>query len=146
MNENLNNSDSMKSVLLDVLGASQSELDVCINELREKLRNYEYNAQNLMTLFIASMCDISVQDMMSIGGSVRCAQARFLLCYALRYLLGYSYVELADRVEFNGERLTRDGIRKGVEVMSNLIKNKQGGWHKRWLILASIFDDENIGV
>ena len=69
MNENLNNSDSMKSVLLDVLGASQSELDVCINELREKLRNYEYNAQNLMTLFIASMCDISVQDMMSIGGS-----------------------------------------------------------------------------
>lgn len=103
-------------------------------EIELVLRNYDYDSQNMLASFVASICDVDVADMLSASDNAYVSQVRWLYWYALRYMTQDSYQRISERTMLGGCKFTKDGIRKGCEKMNVLIETDDA-WLKRWIVI-----------
>lgn len=108
-----------------------------ISKACEYLVGYEREISNHLARFVASLCDISVEDMMSNMKSNYCSQARWLHWYALRYMTNETYEKISARTVYNGHKFTLRGVALGIEKMGKMI-DANTVWKKRWTILKRI--------
>lgn len=113
-----------------------------ITKACEYLRGYEQEIGEHLARFVASLCDISVEEMLSDRKNNYFSQARWLYWYALRYMTDDTYEKIAIRTIYNGKKFTLRAVAKGIEKMGEMIDN-DGIWRKRWVILKRIIKMHN---
>lgn len=113
-----------------------------INKACEYLRGYEQEIGNHLARFVASLCDIEVEEMLSNLKSNYCSQARWLYWYALRYMTNETYDKISERTIYNGHVFTMRAVAQGIEKMGRMVYDN-GIWRKRWTILKRIIKMHN---
>ena len=103
-------------------------------EIEIVLQRYDYNMQNMLASFVASICDVDVADMLASTDKMHVSQSRWLYWYAYRYMSHETYERISARTAIDGCRFTKDGIRKGIEKMNELI-NTENVWMGRWMAI-----------
>ncbi len=114
-----------------------------VNRACEYLRGYEQEIGNHLAHFVASLCDIDIEDMLSNMKSNYCSQARWLYWYALRYMTDETYEKIAIRTTYNGRKFSMRAVAKGIEKMGAMI-DENGIWRKRWVILKRVIKMYNM--
>lgn len=108
--------------------------DKFCEDLALLLRTYDYSVMNTLASFVASLCDITVQDMFSSIDKTHISQARWLFWYSYRYITGESFDRIADRAIFEGHRFAMRSVAAGIGNMTDMIA-QDGIWRKRWAIV-----------
>lgn len=108
-----------------------------IEQICELLRTQEIPLVKYLADFVASLCNVSKEDMFSSSDKVYNAQARWLFWYAYRIMTNESYEKIADKTATDTHRFTPQGITFGVNKMSMMI-DKEPMWKKRWTIVKRI--------
>lgn len=112
-----------------------------INSLREKsfkeiekiLGRYNFDEQDMIASFVASLCDVEVSDMLSVTNNTQIAQARWLYWFALRYYTHDTYQTISERTKLDGHAFAAAGIGMCITKMSNLIE-QDDVWKRRWVV------------
>lgn len=117
-----------------------------VSQACDCLRGYEQEIGNHLAHFVASLCDIDIEDMFSNMKNNYYSQARWLYWYALRYMTDETYDKIATRTIYNGHKFTLRAVAKGIDKMGKMVY-ENGIWRKRWIILKKIIkmyngDDE----
>lgn len=117
-----------------------------IKEALKHLNMQEYVLQDYLADFIASLCDVDKETMLSDCKSISTSHARWLYWFAYRYLTNESYIKIAERTEkFYGKRFAFQNIAAGISRMNTMIELNPM-WLKRWIIVKRIikqWGDEN---
>lgn len=101
-------------------------------EIEEILRRYNYNEQDMIGSFVASICDVDYADMLSANNKSHVAQARWLYWMALRYFTRETYQRISERTTFDGHRFAPEGIGICITKMTELTETDEM-WKRRWL-------------
>lgn len=116
----------------------------CWNEeLKSHLQIHNNNVIESLRDCVAWICDIPVEEMEK-STSIYASQTRWLFWYAYRTLSAETYGRIGDVASSCNMKYTKDGIRKGVSKMSNLI-DFDYTWKKKWLVVKqfiSMLKDE----
>lgn len=113
-----------------------------IDDICAKLRNHEKHIREHLASFVASLCDIDVDDMLKNNTQNDTMRARWLYWYAYRYMTNESYRMIAERMQKLGCNYTLQGVTSSVNKMGNLISSNTI-WTKRWIILKRIIKARN---
>lgn len=108
-----------------------------ITKACEYLRGYEQEIGNHLAQFVASLCNIDVDEMFSNMKNNYYSQARWLYWYALRYMTDETYEQIAARTTCNGHKFTLRAVAKGIDKMGKMVY-ENGIWRKRWVILKRV--------
>lgn len=108
-----------------------------ITKACEYLRGYEQEIGNHLAQFVASLCNIDVDEMFSNMKNNYYSQARWLYWYALRYMTDETYEQIAARTICNGHKFTLRAVAKGIDKMGKMVY-ENGIWRKRWIILKRV--------
>lgn len=103
-------------------------------EIEYVLRKYDYNAQDMLSSFVASVCDIDIADMLTTGNQPYAAQARWLFWNAYRYMTHETYERISERTILDGCKFTSESVRTGIFKIQQLIE-EDDTWKGRWLII-----------
>lgn len=130
-----------------VINGLKSSNDFHIKKAVEHLQKCEQDIKSYLADFIAALCAIPKDKMLSYTNVAHYAQARYLYWYAYRYMTKESYVKIASHLCENGHKYTQSAIATGVNKMSAMIE-QEPLWSKRWGIVKKIIklhsQDENI--
>lgn len=118
--------NEFKKELLDLRRSTFKEIELV-------LKNYDYVSQDMLSSFVAAICDVDECDMLSSNDNAYISQTRRFYWYALRYMTHDTYQRISERTVLSGCRFTKDGIRKGIEMMSSMIESDPL-WTGRWII------------
>lgn len=120
--------------------------DETINKACDLLRGYNQKCNAFLAEIVASVCDISVQDLMCDTKHIQHSHARWLYWYAYRYMTNESYKTIAKK-HAPYKVFTEGGIGISVARM-NMMIDQVPIWKKRWLIVKNIIraiqDDVNL--
>ena len=111
--------------------------DESMHEILVSLKRYDYNTQTMLANYVASLCDISVVDMLSQSDKSHIAQSRWLFWYAYRYMTNETYERIAQRCIMDGCEFSSESIRVGCAKMSSLVET-DFMWKRRWRVLKHI--------
>lgn len=115
----------------------KSEIDSLRNksfkEIEKILRRYDYNEQDMIATFVASLCDVDVADMLSVTNNAQISQARWLYWFALRYYTHDTYQSISERTKMDGHAFASAGIGVCIGKMSDLIETDDV-WKRRWVV------------
>lgn len=93
-----------------------------------QINNINQVEDSLLT-FVLSICNVTIQDLATKHNRYH-KQVKWLYWHACRYIRNETYGIIAQHT-IAATKYTNDGIRKGVELMSDLI-NTDIIWKKRW--------------
>lgn len=115
-----------------------NKLDVDnVNKICELVRSYERDIQDYLADLVASLCDLTVSDMMVKDERLHCNHARWLFWYAYRHMTNDTFEHLSQITERYGRKYSFQGINLAVNKMSMLIADNTI-WTKRWTILKQL--------
>lgn len=109
------------------------------SEIEYVLQKYDYDLQDSLASFVASICEVDYADMLSQNTKSNVSLARWLYWYALRFMTNESYEQIAERTAFDGYKYTKDAIRKAVEKMGSII-NTERKWQNRWVLVRKMIN------
>lgn len=115
---------------------SNSEL-VTIQSVCDTLRNYENRIKTHLADFVAALCGVDVDTMLSNDAHDYIVQARGLYWYACRYMTNESYEKIALATQYNGFKFSPSCVAKNVAKMMIIIE-QEPMWKKRWVIIKRI--------
>ena len=92
-------------------------------------RNNISQVEDSLFTFVMSICNVTTQDLVTRHNRYH-SQVKWLYWHACRYIRSETYTTIAQHT-IAATKYTSDGIRKGVELMSNLI-NTDIIWRERW--------------
>lgn len=124
------NDDMIKKEWKDMEDASMQEICVV-------LKRYDYNVQTMLAYYVASLCDISIVDMLSQSDKSHIAQSRWLFWYAYRYMTNETYERIAQRCVVDGCAFSSESIRVGCAKISSLVET-DFMWRRRWNVIKHI--------
>lgn len=102
------------------------------------LQKYDGDIKDYLAECVASMCNISVEEMFKDTSVAYIAQPRWLYWYAIRYMMNETYEKIALQTHKKcGHYFTPNGIGQSINKMNNLI-NQEPMWKKRWTIIKRI--------
>lgn len=114
-----------------------------IEQALEHLRLCELDVMSYLADFVANICDVNKEQILSDCNTIYVSQARGLFWYAYRYMTNETFEKIAQRTEhINGKRFTEQGVATSVYKMSQLI-DQNTLWKKRWTILKRIIKTIN---
>jgi hypothetical protein len=108
-----------------------------IVKICDLLRGYEVCIKETLADFIASLCDVSVSDLLNDEKKLYSSQCRWLYWYAYRYMTNEPYAKMADRLAINGRKFTLQAINNGVNKMMQMAE-EDTVWKKRWIMVKRI--------
>ncbi len=111
--------------------------DASMQEICVVLKRYDYNVQTMLAYYVASLCDISIVDMLSQSDKSHIAQSRWLFWYAYRYMTNETYERIAQRCVVDGCAFSSESIRVGCAKMSSLVET-DFMWRRRWNVIKHI--------
>lgn len=107
-----------------------------------------YNQETLMYLadFVASLCDVTKEELLSDTKKLKNSHARWLYWYAYRYMTNESYETIANKTQ-EKRKFTDSCVGICVFKMSMMIA-QEPIWRKRWIVLKrvvkAILEDNNM--
>ena len=130
-----------------VVSELKESQDFHIKKAVEHLQLCEKDINKYLSDFVAALCEVPKNSMLSNTHVVYCAHARYLYWYAYRYMTNESYEKIAAMSCESGHKYTQSAIATGVNKMSTMIE-EEPLWNKRWLIVKRIiklqWQDETI--
>lgn len=109
----------------------------------DALNGYGSNIRKYLADFIASLCNVEIERMMSDCIDHDVAQARALFWYAYRYMTGETYQQIGKlSKDAYGKTFTKVGVSTSVNRMHQYIE-EQPIWRKRWNIVKHIIKTQN---
>lgn len=109
-----------------------------VDKVCELLNGHEDAVRSYLADFVANICNVSVDKMLSETSVAYMSQARAFYWYALRYMTNETYDKLSEyTVSHGGYRFTPNGIGQAINKMNALIE-KEPIWKKRWFIIRKI--------
>ena len=110
----------------------------CVNQALDCLRQHDVNIHEYLASIIASLCDVTAEEMFSNKNTLYMAQARWLFWYAYRYMTNETYEKMSLRVmRLHGKKFTPQGVGMSINKMSQMI-DTEPLWAKRWSIAKKI--------
>lgn len=107
-----------------------------IEAICDALRSYEYDIQEHLCLFVASLCDVNKREMMS-SNRLYLAQARWLYWYAYRYMTHKTSEEISQRTSHEGRHYSISCISNSISKMDSLIEHDET-WRERWSVVKMV--------
>ena len=130
-----------------VVSELKESQDFHIKKAVEHLQLCEKDINKYLSDFVAALCEVPKNSMLSNTHVAYCAHARYLYWYAYRYMTNESYEKIAAMSCESGHKYTQSAIATGVNKMSTMIE-EEPLWNKRWLIVKRIiklqWQDETI--
>ena len=130
-----------------VVSELKESQDFHIKKAVEHLQLCEKDINKYLSDFVAALCEVPKNSMLSNTHVAYCAHARYLYWYAYRYMTNESYEKIASISCESGHKYTQSAIATGVNKMSTMIE-EEPLWNKRWLIVKRIiklkWQDETI--
>ena len=130
-----------------VVSELKESQDFHIKKAVEHLQLCEKDLKKYLSDFVAALCEVPKDSMLSNTHVAYCAHARYLYWYAYRYMTNESYEKIAAMSCESGHKYTQSAIATGVNKMSTMIE-EEPLWNKRWLIVKRIiklqWQDETI--
>lgn len=124
-----------KDVLLEKM--SSAERDAVVNACRA-LRGYESKIQLYLARFVASLCNVDAEAMLTNCNTLGVSQARWLFWYAYRLMTHETYEKISELTScYFGKRFSTATIAIGINKISQMIE-QEPVWNKRWLMLKEI--------
>jgi len=112
--------------------------DKVLQNVCDMLRGYESNINSWLAYYVASICNVDVNKMLSRSNVMNVAQARWLYWYALRYMTGQSYPEIAENTFTTYHaRFAKQGVGQAINKMSMMI-DRDLLWNRRWTMVKRI--------
>lgn len=107
------------------------------------LRKYEYDIQDYLLHFVASICDVDAQDIFSVHDKIYISQVRWFFWHAYRYMTNETYekISVITKKRF-GYEVTPSGIGISINKMAGLISS-ESLWTKRWIVVRRIIKMHN---
>ena len=102
------------------------------------LRSHNVNIKSCLVQLVASICDISVEDMCRNTKNLQCVQARWFFWYSYRQLTMESFQSMANHIS-DVFCVTPMGIAKAVRNMSMFIAENTI-WTKRWQVMKRLIN------
>lgn len=102
-------------------------------EIEAILRKFDYDSQDMISSFVASLCDVDIADMLSVTHNTQIAQARWLYWYTIRYFTHDTYKTISERTRLDGHSFTPENVGVCISKMSSLIETDDA-WKRRWLL------------
>ena len=121
------------------MGNNKEEQDV-YKQISLILQRHEYDAYCMLGNIVASLCDISLPDLLTSTTKIYHSQARWLYWYALRHMQGDTYEQIAQKTKADGCNFTPRSVGTGIAQMSMLIE-REPKWKKRWYIIKNAIAD-----
>jgi len=118
----------------------QDWAEIDSNDLKQALYHLErceMCVEEYLADAVASLCGVSVNDMMSDSATQHFTHTRWLYWYAYRYMTGESFLKISTVLRDGWKRFTKYAVIKGVEKMSQMIESEQV-WNKRWAVVKRI--------
>ena len=109
-----------------------------VEEVKRLLKGHEQNIQEYLIDFIASLCDVDKNEMMTSTSKAKYVHARWLLWYTLRYM-GESFSKIAQITGRYGRSYVDNGIANSVTKMGGMIVCITV-WSKRWDVIKRVLD------
>lgn len=103
-------------------------------EIERVLRKYDYDTQDMLASFVASICNVDVADMLSSCDKLHIAQSRWLFWYAMRYVTHETYERIAERTMICGNRFSSRAVGAGITKMNGMIDTNDE-WKQRWMVI-----------
>lgn len=130
----------IEDVLLDNLKENERETmrNVC-----EALRGHENTIKNSIAEYVASLCNVSADDILGGKDGMDVIQARWMFFHAYKYMTGDTCGSIGRLVKnSNGEPYRPQSVSYGITQISALIESVPL-WYKRWIILRSVIKKAN---
>lgn len=109
-----------------------------IDRICELLKGHEKSIRSYLADFVANLCDVSVERMLSETSIAYLSQSRAFFWYSLRYMHNETYTELSIHTqEISGVFFTPNGIGQSVNKIASLI-DKEPVWQKRWTVIRRL--------
>lgn len=109
-----------------------------IDKVCELLKGHEGSIKSYLADFVANLCDVSLERMLSETSIAYLSQARAFFWYSLRYMHNETYTELSIHTqEISGVFFTPNGIGQSVNKIASLI-DKEPVWQKRWTVIRRL--------
>lgn len=108
--------------------------DKSFSEIEYVLRKYDFNAQDMLASFVASICGIDLAEMLSSSEKLHLAQSRWLYWYALRYMTHDTYERISERTMLGGCRFSPRAVGFGITKMGRMI-DSEDVWKGRWMVI-----------
>lgn len=109
-----------------------------VDRICELLNGHEDAIRYYLADFVANLCNVSVDRMLSETSVAYMSQARAFFWYSLRYMTNETYDKLSEyTVSHGGYRFTPNGIGQAINKMDALIE-KEPIWKKRWVIIRKL--------
>ena len=109
-------------------------------EIERILKEADIDAQKYLSYFVASICNVEQDDLFTKDKTQQCVFARWLYWYAMRYMYGETYSQIAQRVTvFDGYKFTGNNIGLGISAMTKKI-GLEKTWKDKWLVVKRFID------
>lgn len=125
----------------DTIRRIQANEDVAIEEVCKHLQGYTKDIRNALADLVASLCDISKEDLLKDTKHLASKHARWLYWYAYRQMTGESYETMSQRSK-QYRRFAQTSIGWGVANMSMMIAEGTI-WTKRYTMLRKVIQAAN---
>ena len=108
----------------------------------DALNGHETMIADSLAAFVASLCDVDLNLMLSDTVASHITQARWLFWYSHRYMTNETYAKISERMKHFGLEVTSTGVGCAINKMAELI-DKEPIWRKRWTIIKRIIKQYN---
>jgi len=119
-----------------------------INVVCDTLRRYNSDTREYLANIVASVCDVTFEEMMQDTKHLYNAHARWLFWYAYRYMTNESYDSIANKTK-EYRKFTEACVGICISKMSMMIE-QEPIWKKRWIltkrVIKAILDNGNDGI
>lgn len=103
----------------------------------DNLKKYDVNIVECLSDFVASLCNVDKEKMLSGCLDVDVSHARWLFFYAYRYMTGDTYKKIGKMTEkISGKRFSSVGVAKCVSCMQQLMQ-RDSVWEAKWRVIQS---------
>lgn len=119
-----------------------------VDRIMQCVREYEVDMRIYLADFVAEICGVTKEDMLSGSDETAFAHARWLYWYALKYMTGDSYKKLSENTTF-GHKFSSRAMQNASSKIWMMIAN-DGIWKNRWSVVKQVikqrFKDEDGAV
>lgn len=122
---------------LEITAGWQKADTEAIDIICHLLNTHEIDVQKYLADMVASLCRVSIADLLSEKQKTHIAHSRWLYWYAYRYMTNEPYYKMAEVSSTLGARVSEQGISAGINKMQDLINNNNV-WQQRWYVLKKI--------
>ena len=116
-----------------------SEIDKqTLDSICDLLRGYESKIQYWLAYFVASLCNVEIDKMLTDCNTLSVAQSRWLFWYAYRRMTNETYEKIANvSSQYYGKFFTTATVANGITKMAQMVECEPI-WTKRWVIIKRI--------